>query len=60
MFVGSQDLLATPKDNRENWKLLGAEAAFHYEEIESDHLAFMIGKDMTWFTETAMDIIRLH
>lgn len=39
---------------------LGPDTIHHYEEFKADHLSLLVGKDMTYFTKTAMEIIKLH
>mmetsp|Transcript_43017 Transcript_43017/g.30996 ORF Transcript_43017/g.30996 Transcript_43017/m.30996 type:complete len:171 (+) Transcript_43017:691-1203(+) len=56
MFVGLDDELATPEDARWTRDQIG-DAVVHYQEQIGGHISFTIGKDMTYFSETAMDII---
>lgn len=56
MFVGLDDELATTEDARWTRDQIGS-AVVHYQEQIGGHISFIIGKDMTYFSETAMDII---
>ena len=49
MFVGTNDTLGTVKDNRENKEKL--KSLVHYKEVYTDHLSFVLGKNMTYFQE---------
>ena len=57
LFVGENDILSTPTDDRVIRDLIQPSAMHHYEEIEADHLSLLLGKDMTFWTERAMDIL---
>jgi len=59
MFVGADDELATPADARWTRDQIG-EAVVHYQEQPGGHLSFNIGKDATYFSETAMSIIEKY
>ena len=37
---------------------IGADNLYHYEEIVADHQSFLVGKDMSYFTVSVMDILR--
>ena len=61
MFVGSLDRLATVEDNRElREKLEGGANIVFYREYELGHLSFVLAKDMTWFKEDVVRILKLH
>ena len=49
MFVGKYDTLATPQDNREVREIL--QNVVHYQELELDHLSFILHKNMTYFSD---------
>lgn len=57
MFVGLEDILADPTDAKWTADTIGADV-FHYQEINGGHLTFLIGKDMSYFTDDVMDILR--
>jgi len=57
MFVGKYDTLATPWDNRENKDKI--KNLVLYEELELDHLSFMMGKDMTYF-KSVLDVLNQY
>jgi len=59
MFVGLDDELATPADARWTRDQIGS-AVVHYQEQVGGHLSFNVGKDMTFFTETAMGLIEKY
>jgi hypothetical protein len=59
MFVGSVDTLADPKDSEWTRNEIGSPVV-HYQEILGGHLTFMIGKDMTWFSQDVMGIIEQY
>lgn len=59
MFVGADDELASPIDARWTRDQLG-DAVVHYQEQPGGHISFNIGKDMTYWTETAMGIIQKY
>ena len=60
IFAGNNDILATVEDIRSTKELFGPNTLYYYEELEADHLSFLIGKDMTYFTERAMQILNTH
>jgi len=57
MFQGKADKLADPEDAEWARDTIGADV-FHYQEIEGGHMTFFIAKDMTWFTQDVMSILR--
>jgi len=56
MFTGIEDKLADLTDSRWTRDQIGADVV-HYEEIHAGHLTFMVGKDMTYWTESCMDLL---
>jgi len=56
MFTGNVDPLADLTDARWTRDTIG-DSIVHYEEVDAGHLTFMIGKDMTYFTEGVMDLL---
>ena len=60
IFAGSNDILATVMDIRQIKDLLGPNTLYYYEELKADHISFLIGKDMTYFTERAIGILHEH
>ena len=60
LFYGTVDRLATTNDGHILRDEILAGNVHHYEEIESGHLSLLMGKDMSYFRETAMDIIKEH
>lgn len=61
LFVGTHDILSTPEDDEHIRDLIKPSSMHHYEELTADHLSLLIGKDMTYWTGKAMDILgELH
>ena len=56
MFTGTEDILADLTDSRWTRDRIG-DNIVHYEEIEAGHLTFLVGKDMTYFSEGVMDLL---
>lgn len=56
MYVGTYDKLVVPEDAEWLRDQLG-DTVVHYAEYPLGHGTFVIGKDMTWFTQDAMKII---
>jgi len=59
MFTGKEDILADLTDSRWTRDRIG-DNIVHYEEIEAGHLTFMVGKDMTYFTEGVMNLLQQY
>jgi len=59
MFTGLEDILADLTDSRWTRDRIG-DNVVHYEEIAAGHLTFLIGKDMTYFTENVMDLLQQY
>ena len=57
MFVGKYDTLADKKDAEWTRDQIG-DQVIHYQEIDGGHMTFIVAEDMSWWTETAMDLIR--
>ena len=61
LFVGTHDTVSTPADDRMIRDLFKPSSIYHYEEFSADHLSLLMGKDMTFWTERAMNILKeLH
>lgn len=56
VFVGKYDIVATPTDGQWTVDQIG-DAVVHYQEINGGHLTFVVGKDVSWFTEDVMGIL---
>ena len=56
IFAGIEDILADTTDAEWTRDRIG-DNVVHYEEIHAGHLTFMVGKDMTYFSETVMDLL---
>jgi len=57
MFVGKADKLADPEDAAWARKTIG-NAVVRYQMVEGGHMTFFIAKDMTWFTQDVMNIVK--
>ena len=58
MFVGHSDILADPVDAA--WTAETINSLVHYQEIVGGHLSFMVGKDMSYFTQDVMNLIKKY
>ena len=56
MFVGQSDKLADVEDAQWIRSQLG-DGVVHYQEIVGGHISFMIGKDMSYFTEDVIGLL---
>jgi hypothetical protein len=56
MFVGTTDSLATKKDNEWTYSKIKADVV-QFKEFSSGHLTFMVGKDMSYFTNDVMSLL---
>lgn len=59
MFVAYDDTIADPMDAQWTADTIGS-AVFHYQYIEGGHLTFMIGKDMTYYTQDVMGLLNQY
>lgn len=59
MYTGNVDILADLTDSRWTRDRIG-DNVVHYEEIDAGHLTFMVGKDMTYFTEGVMGLLKQY
>lgn len=59
MFTGKFDPLADLVDSRQTRDTIG-KAVVHYEEIPAGHQTFMIGKDMSYWTNTVMGLFKKY
>ena len=59
IFAGIEDILADTTDAEWARDRIG-DNVVHYEEIHAGHLTFMVGKDMTYFTEGVMDLLQQY
>ena len=60
IYTGTEDPLADITDARWIRDSLQSNVLVHYEEIEAGHLTFMVGKDMTYFTEGVMGLLQQY
>jgi hypothetical protein len=59
MFVGDVDTLADSEDAEWTRDTIG-DAVVHYQTIHGGHATFIVGKDMSWFTNDVMNIIKQY
>ena len=59
IFTGTADILADLTDARWTRDRIG-DNVVHYEEIAAGHLTFMVGKDMTYFTQGVMGLLKTY
>ena len=59
IFVGGDDIVANPTDGYWTAEQIGG-AVIKYQIIDGGHLSFVVGKDMSWFTEDVIDIIKTY
>lgn len=57
MFVGTVDTLADKEDAEWTRDTLG-DNMIHYQMIDGGHMTFLIGKDMSYFTEDVMMLLQ--
>jgi len=56
IICGSEDKLADCTDAEWIRDEIGRNVV-HYSEIEAGHLSFLVGKDMSYFTDTVMPLL---
>ena len=59
LFWGSYDALTEPDDIDWLHNQL-ALSVIHVEKLEAGHATFLIGKDMSWFSGTVLELINEH
>ena len=59
MFMGRHDILGTIEDATWTKDQIGSDV-FHFQKINGSHASFCIGKDMTYFTEDVMGILKQY
>jgi len=59
MFVGKNDLIATPLDSELLREQIGGNVV-GYKIVNGGHLSFMVGKDMSYFTEDVMHLLEAY
>lgn len=57
IFAGIEDILADTTDAEWTRDRIG-DSVVHYEEIHAGHLTFLVGKDMSYFTDTVMGLLQ--
>lgn len=58
IFVGKSDMLGTVKDNR--WAKTQLKTLKFYREYDLGHLGFLIGKDMSYFSDDVMNMLNVY
>ena len=56
LFAGTSDILADTTDAEWIRDTIGSNVV-HYEEIAAGHLTFLVGKDMSYFTDSVMNLL---
>ena len=56
LFVADSDKIGDPTD-AQNIKSAISDHVVEYKEIPGGHFTFLIGKDMTWFSEDVMGLL---
>ena len=56
MFTGLDDILADLTDSRWTRDTIGDNIVY-YEEINAGHMTFLVGKDMSYWTEDVMHLL---
>ena len=60
MFAGIHDTIATLDDVRWTRDQMPEQSLVHYEEIPGDHFTFAHGLDMTYFSESVIDLFKKY
>ena len=60
MFAAKYDTLSTLKDARWARDQLNRNSLVHYEEIVGDHFSFVVGSDMSYFSESVIPLINKY
>ena len=59
IFAGTDDVLADATDAQWIRDTIGSNVV-HYEEIAAGHLTFLVGKDMSYFTNNVMSLLQQY
>ena len=57
IYTGTQDPLADITDSQWIRDTLKSDVLAHYEEVEAGHLTFIVGKDMTYWSDGVMGLL---
>ena len=60
IFTGTKDPLADLTDSQWIRDTLKPEVLAHYEEVEAGHLTFIVGKDMTYWSDGVMGLLKQY
>ena len=59
LFVADSDKIGDPTD-AQNINAAISEHVVQYKEIPGGHWTFVVGKDMSWFTEDVMGLLQKY
>lgn len=59
LYIAKHDRIIYADDSRDIVKLFG-ESIVDIREIDGGHIAFMVGKDMSYFKENVMNVIKKY
>ena len=59
MYMAKHDKLLLPQDAKYSYESL-KDAVVDYREINGGHLTFMTGKDMSYFKDNVMNLIKKY
>lgn len=59
LIVAKEDTVATPVDAQWTASQIG-DAVVHFQEIAGGHVTYIIGKDMSYFTEDVMGLLATY
>ena len=60
IFAGIHDIIADMEDALWIKDQLKPETLVHWEDVNAGHLTFMVGKDMTYWTEGVMGLLQKY
>ena len=60
IFAGTHDIIADQTDAHWLRDELQTDTIVHYEDVEAGHLTFLVGKDMTYFSEGVMGVLNQY
>ena len=59
MFAAYDDTIADPTDAKWTKETIGADV-IHFQWIEGGHTTFLIGKDMSYYTQDVMGLLHTY
>ena len=60
LYVGVNDLIVDPVDSHWVRDEIGKETIVDYKEMPGGHLQFFVGKDSSYFTKNAMNLLKKY